>query len=252
MNDDVRSLIPAWALDAVTDDERVAVEALLAADPEARAEADAMREAAAYLALADDQASEPVNSDVWNRIMEATGGEAGTSPQALAARLSVVPEAPVVLEPRRARRRPPRWTMALGAVAAAAAVFVVGVSLGRTQQPSVSQSAARWANAQAKGRTVVLSSNSSDLARIAVLPDGTAVVHNDALPVLPANKTYQLWAVLGDASSPTVISAGVLGPRIEDAPISFVGDPNAFVLTVEDAPGVAVSSQVATAAGKLA
>ena len=248
MNDDTRDLIAAWALDAVSDDERRDVEALLERDAEARSEADELRETAAYLALAEERVAEPVDGMVWDRIVAATGAEPGATAAEMARELPV-PTPVVALRPRRSVHR---LLWASGAVAAAALVLVLGVAIGRDQQPNISQQAALWADAQRNGRTVTLANETTDLARIAVLPDGTGVVHNDALPTLPEGKTYQLWAVVGDTTSPTVISAGVLGRSINNEPVTFVGEPSKFVLTIEDAPGVAVSQQVATAAGSLA
>ncbi|MGO1583241.1 MAG: hypothetical protein ACTHXO_08475, partial [Actinomycetaceae bacterium] len=48
--DEVRDLLPAWALDAVDDVERARVERALREDPELAAEAQALRETAARLA----------------------------------------------------------------------------------------------------------------------------------------------------------------------------------------------------------
>jgi hypothetical protein len=246
MNDDTRDLLAAWALDAVDDDERAHVEGLLDRDPVARADADDLREIVAHLALADHATYEPIGGEVWDRIVAATGATPGETAVQMATALDVSSATSVL--PLRARRTRSRWLFTGGAVAAAALLFAIGVAVGSDKTPT-SQTA--WSYAERNGRTVVLTNNAVQLARIAVLPDGTGVVHNDALPALPQGKTYQLWAVVGDATKPTVISAGVLGPAIDDAPISFVGAPSQFVLTVEDVPGVAVSQQVATAAGTL-
>jgi hypothetical protein len=249
MNDETRDLLAVWALDAVELDERDQLEARTAEDTELRAAADEFRATAAYLALADDRVSEPVAGELWDRIVAATGAEPGATADEMASALVLAP-APAVVTPL--RRRPHRVVWASAGVAAAALMLVIGVAIGRDQQPNISQEAALWANAQRNGQTVTLSNDSAPLARVAILPNGTGVLRNDALPELPEGKTYQLWAVVGDDADPTVISAGVLGRTITDEPVTFVGDPSKFVLTIEDAPGVAVSQQVATAAGSLA
>ncbi|MFZ4515623.1 MAG: anti-sigma factor domain-containing protein [Acidimicrobiia bacterium] len=239
----MRDLIAAWALDAVDDADRARVEALLAQDPHARAEADHWKETAAYLALADNDAREPVNTVVWDRIVAATGATPGVSAGEMADTLTT--RAPAIVH------QPRRWVWVGAAVAAAVLTLVMGIAIGNAQQ-NPTQKAAQWSYAERNGQTVTLRDNETPLARIAVLPDGTGVVHNDALPTLPEGKTYQLWAVVEEPATSVVISAGVLGREIADAPISFAGKPSRFVLTVEDAPGVAVSQQRATAAGTVA
>ena len=76
-------------------------------------------------------------------------------------------------------------------------------------------------------------------AEVALTPDGTGFLVADKLPVLPNDRTYQLWALANGQK----ISAGVLGaqPRVvafRYAPSGLSG----FAVTNEEAGGV-VSTQ---------
>ncbi len=73
---------------------------------------------------------------------------------------------------------------------------------------------------------------------IVVLPDGTGYVYESTLQDLPADLTYQLWAVVDGK----VISAGVLGSQFDVVPFHL--DPHGLqglVITQEVAGGVAQS-----------
>jgi hypothetical protein len=101
-------------------------------------------------------------------------------------------------------------------------------------------------------REAALSANGTTLARVVVLPDGNGYLMNDDLTPLDAQRTYQLWALVGDAEKPTAISAGVLGadPRVAAFKVSsqpLVG----FALTEERGPGVITSEHDPVAAGTL-
>ena len=90
------------------------------------------------------------------------------------------------------------------------------------------------------------------LARVVLLPDGAGYLRGDHLGTLPANKTYQLWAVTGSAARPTVVSAGVLGPDPQALAFHASGPVRSFAVTVEKAGGVVVSHNQPVAAGAVA
>jgi hypothetical protein len=97
--------------------------------------------------------------------------------------------------------------------------------------------------------TVPLRSDAGDLSIDAVvLPDGSGFLLAGALPPLPEDRTYQLWAVLDDR----VVSAGVLGsdPRV----VAFSAPPEtaAFAVTDERAGGVVSSSRPPVVVGEIA
>jgi len=104
--------------------------------------------------------------------------------------------------------------------------------------------AARFDHAldQAGAREITLKGNGNDVARVVVLPDGTGYLRNDHLAPLDQRRTYQLWALMGDPTHPTAISAGVLGNDPKVAAFNVKAPVVAFALTDEQAGGV-VSSQ---------
>jgi hypothetical protein len=85
-------------------------------------------------------------------------------------------------------------------------------------------------------QVVVLAEASHELAHIALLPDGTGYLVNDDLAPLGADRTYQLWAVVG--ADERVVSVGVLGADPRGAAFRVAGPVRAFVLTEEVAGGV--------------
>jgi anti-sigma-K factor RskA len=218
------SLLGAYALDALEPPERDRVERYVERTPAARAEVDELRETAAALALApvDDTTAPP---ELWRRIADELRDELGDE-----------------LAPRRARRRG-----VVAAVAAAAAVAVavaVGVTLADGSEPGPDGLVAAFDEAVDEGASVVaLRRDGAAVARVALLDDGTGYLRDDGLPRLADDETYQLWAVVGGAAEPRVISAGVLGPDPDAAAFTVAGDVAAFVLTVEEAPGVARSDR---------
>ena len=91
-------------------------------------------------------------------------------------------------------------------------------------------------------REVGLRSDSgATLARVVLLPDGAGYLRGDKLERLPADQTYQLWAVTGSETKPTVVSAGVLGPDPSALGFHASGPVRAFAVTVEKAGGVVAS-----------
>ena len=76
-----------------------------------------------------------------------------------------------------------------------------------------------------------------------LLPDGTGYLRGDHLDPLPADQTYQLWAVTGSADKPASVSAGVLGSDPRAVAFRASGPVRAFAVTVEPAGGVVKSAQ---------
>jgi anti-sigma-K factor RskA len=199
-HDQVQELLGAYALDAVSPEEREAIEAHLPDCPRCRAEVTEHLETAAMLA----GAGAPAPEGVWDRIAAAIG------------------DGPGVLDLERPRRGRQAWrwiTPAVAAVAIAAAVSL-GVAVNETQQrleevaASVQEAGlVRAANAallDPGARRVTLSSpDGALLVEAVVLPDGKGYLIEDNLRGLPSGQTYQLWALGGEAP----ISAGVLGPN---------------------------------------
>lgn len=249
MNDikhtDIAELLGAYALDAVDDRERALVEAHLDECDECRWEVDEHLGVAAM--LGDTGSAPPIA--LWNRIeagiatAESEGGR-------------VVP-----LAPRRSRMVP-----LAAAAAAAVLVGLVGVqtarlgstqaelaaSEGRVQQlelalASGSLDAIAEQLAGDPGVTTVAlgADDGSASGTVLLLPDGTGLLADHDLAPLPADRTYQLWAI----QDGRVISAGLLGS--DPGVVAFHIDPallEGLVITEEVAGGVAVSEQPPLAA----
>ncbi len=250
MNDpELDALLGAYALDALDGEERALVEAYMEQNPRARAEVDELRESAGALALAPvDDLRAP--EGLWDRIAASIAEEEDE------------PVAPVSLDEQRARRR--KLTTRAGALLAVAASIVVvvlavqvvslGSRLDEERDPGASGLAAAFTQAQsvAGARELALVPESGpEVARVVLLPDGTGYLKNDGMQALADDKTYQLWALAGDADDPIVISAGVLGADPEAAAFKIAGDVHGFALTVEDAPGVVSSQQPAYASATI-
>lgn len=233
-------LLGAYALDAVDDDERDQVEAYLDRTPAARSLVADYRETAALLAHSGTEAP----PGLWERIARALEEEPP--------RLATPDRADVVrLESRRAR-----LVRRVGVAAAVAAVVVaVGVLTVKVVQQgdridelerqsdtgavlAAAETASRDPNAV---RTAMSSPDGSVEARVVYLPDGDGFLVEDELRALPADRTYQLWALMGDTQPARAISAGVLGPDPGVTAFRVQGPVVGFAITDERAPGVASS-----------
>jgi anti-sigma-K factor RskA len=236
--EELDSLLGAYALDALDPADRARIDAYLERDAAARAEVDELRETAASLALLP-ASSLDAPPDLWERISGAIAAEHDREVDELAA--------------RRDRRPRPSW---IAPTAAAAAIIVVVVlaaqvaslngRLDRARQFGTSAMAAAFDRATKVdgAREVDLNAKSgATLARVVLLPDGTGYLRGDHLDALPADQTYQLWAVTGSATKPVTVSAGVLGSDPQAVAFRASGPVQAFAVTVERAGGVVQSAQ---------
>jgi hypothetical protein len=246
MNDgtppEINDLLGAYALDAVDPDERDLVERHLVDDPAARAEVDEMRETAAVLAsLPVDDEGAPAG--LWNRIAGAIGVGDEDAPS------TVVPLA----RPKRTASIPARFAAPIAAVAALV-IAILAVQVATRDPNRAGDLAAAYKNALANGATVVQlarSGTSPVAAEIALKNDGSGYLRNNDLAPLPEGSTYQLWALVGSGAEQRAISAGVLGADPSAAAFHVAGRPDAFAITIEDAPGVVQSAHQPTAVGKV-
>ena len=219
---EIRELLGAYALDAVSPEEAEAVDDHLRECPRCRAEAHMHRDTAALLV---DGHLEPPPA-LWDRVASALDD---TAP-------------PIDLTqytPRRARagwRAAPRW---IAAAAAVAAVLALGVTtlqqhreVDRVQAALEDQNLALEALAafsDPSARAATLRSGDGALPlRAAVFPDGTGYLLADRLPALPDDRTYQLWAMVDG----TPVSAGVLGS--DPAVARFQAAPTTSALAISE------------------
>lgn len=187
----IQNLLGAYAVDAVDPDEAAEIEAHLEECARCAAEVSEHRETLALLA--------PTGSSLRPRPFQELGVD-----------LSV----PSITQLPQARRSVPAWTLAVAAVlifmmAAVATVQTRRVDdvSGQLAQASI-QSAAEQALADPAARRVTLrTENGVAYADAAILDDGRGYLVPRALPELPADQTYQLWALKG-AEKTSLIVAG--------------------------------------------
>lgn len=230
-HEEIEGLLGAYALDAVDDPDRHEIERHLESCPVCRTEVSRHREVAALVSGPE----QPPPDHVWERIR---------------ARLEdsreVLASAPVVRRPRPGSQR-------LAAALAAAALVAVGflgwrvVELeGRIERGGSVLAAAEAALADPDGRRLVLRSDDAALAAdVVLLPDGTGYLFQNNLEPLSADRTYQLWAMVGERP----ISAAVLGSDPEVTAFRVGEGTGALAITEERAGGVQAptSDPIATA-----
>ena len=222
------ALLGAYALDALDPNERARVEEYIANNSGARDEVDELRESAASLALAPAR-NMTAPPELWERISRQIGDE------------------PRVFTPLSTRRAGPRATVVLAAAAAIALVFLAASVLvvrDRDSRPTdLAKAFDNAANASNAHEAALTSAQGATVARIVVLPDGTGYLRNDSMRPLPEGRTYQLWALTGDTTKPTAISAGVLGASPGTVAFHTTGTVHGFGITIEQSPGVVSSTQ---------
>jgi anti-sigma-K factor RskA len=235
-SNEMDELLGAYALDAVSDDERRAVEEYLLANPRARAEVQSHREVATMLAWSGMDAPD----GLWDRIASRLEG----SEIEPAARLDNV-------LPMRSRRR--SWVRTAGAwaiaTAAAAAIAVIAVRV--SDDPPSPQSADPVAEVFKNPGSVLANLTSTTdptlTVHAAIDPDGHGWLQAGSLPALPASRTYQLWGQVEGRDA--LISLGVLGAAPGDAAFTVEGRVTLLAITEEVTGGVVSSSNPAVVAG---
>lgn len=227
--DDMLDLVAAYAVDAVSAEERMRVEAALRNDAAMRAELDEHHAVLATLAQAVDPRPSTPSPLVWEGISSAIEGADEVSPK-----LASVHDI-------QTQKRFTKWT-AMMSFAALALATLLGISVLQLQQqrstPAVEAAIQDLLDDPAAiVATLTAVDDSSADARIVHGTDGVGYVFADTLPALDASRTYQLWAIVDDR----VISAGVLGADPENSPFQVVGNVTGFAITEEVAGGVPVS-----------
>ncbi|WP_423463101.1 anti-sigma factor domain-containing protein [Promicromonospora sp. MS192] len=259
---DVWDLLPGYALDALDDAERRAVDRLLASDADARRALDEYRDVVASFAV-EAEPPAALRASVLDRVRSTpqvpgpdvadvtetgTAVPAATPPAATPPAVTPPATASPVAEPPSEgagavvdladRRRRRRWGTVVAAVAAAAAIAVP-----TTIAVQVSAERDRLRE-QAQAVSEMLADPDSSILRGAVEGGGEATVlvadddmffQAEGLPEPGQGRAYQLWVVAGDGS---VSSAGVLALR----------DGTASSL-VQDSDGVGMAVSVEPAAG---
>jgi anti-sigma factor RsiW len=244
--DDITELLPAYALDAVDDDERAAIDAYLGAHPDERAAVDDLRMAASMLA----HAGGPPPEGVWERLESIISSDSSSGPPPL--RL-VTP--PTVLDPHspqaRTTRDERRWRW-LAAAAAVVALVFGGLWLaergdGGGAAADTAALARTAATAPGARHATLTDTEGTTLATAVVTRDGTGYLTSE-LPAAPAGKTYQLWGI----SRTGTISLGVLGRDPGTIAFTTAAPTTTLAITTEVAGGVPVSRNAPDAVGDIA
>lgn len=246
-------LLGAYALDALEGDERDAVERHAAQCSACRAEIADHREVAGL--LTPGWAKPPLG--LWEKI--AVSLEEVPPPLNLAPVIAMKPGAGRTTQAAAPRRR--NVVTGIAAMVAVAAMTAVGFlgfrvaddnrrisQLAVGQQSQELQRTVNAALAEPRARKVAL--RSDDGARTAdavVLPDGTGYLARSNLPALTADKTYQLWALVGTSR----ISVGVLGTEATIASFKMDGDVWGLAITQEAAGGVESTKKAPVVVGRI-
>jgi len=252
---ELRELLPAYALDAVDAEERAQVDAYLGRAPDARHEVAALQEVAALLAYTGPDAAP---DDLWGRIEGALGAE----PPRL-----VFPLAPLNGSGRARRSRGLAAKVAIGvaaasAVAAGVTAVVVSDEMSRQEErldqvaASVTRDgmrrAAEVAAADPRARSVRLEGSDRASATVIAMPNGRAFLMGHGIRRLGPGRTYQLWAMTGDLTDPTMVPAGILGRSVDVAAFHVPEGSRGFMVTEEAAPGTSRSDAAPVVEGHFA
>jgi anti-sigma factor RsiW len=235
---DMNELLGAYALDAVDEDERRAVEEYLAANPRARAEVQEHREVATMLAWSGMDAPD----GLWDRISASLDERDA-------------PELGQTLPMRRRSRR--AWMRSAGAwvaaTAAAALIAFVAVRLAdRDNSASTAQGmeaavAAALSNPDSVQAQLTSADDPNVKVRAVVDPSGHGYLLADSLPDLDPSRTYQLWGQIEGA--PDLVSLGLLGADPHTTAFTVDGELTMLAITNEVAGGVVSSSNPVVVAG---
>ncbi len=253
-----------YALDAVGDDDRQAIEDHLAECTVCQAELAAHRAALAHLVV--DEAPPPT---VWDAVVAqigapGTAGDAAPPESATELDRPAVPsvgEAPVEvtllrahtesrpaqLDRSLARRRAQRRRLVGMLAAAAVALAVVGI--GSRLWDGDGSGDSQIADEVPAGRTVgvLAGGDGADLARVVADDKGEFVVL-DGLPPLESDRAYQLWAVDG----PDPVSVGLLGDGTAEAvPVDLPESVSRLAITDELAGGAPAPTGPILASGSV-
>jgi len=241
---EVVDLLGAYALDALEGDERAAVEHHARHCRPCMDEIVDHREVAGL--LTPGWAKPPAG--LWEKIAAAL--EEVPPPLDLAPAIAMKPGPAAAPMTTSSGPPPRRRSVATGiaAMIAIAAVTVVGFlgfrvaddnrllgKLAIGQHGEELQRSVNAALAEPQARKVALrSEDGASTAEAVVLTDGTGYLVRSNLPALTADRTYQLWALVGTSR----ISVGVLGPEPRISSFKMDGDVWALAITDEAAGGV--------------
>lgn len=212
----------AYALGALTEDERREFENLLAAHPELQAEIDDLESTANLLALAP-QEQEP-SPELRRNLLSSIGAEDA-------------PEAPLEATPRRAGLfGPGPLGYGTGALAAVAALAVVGLLVWNVSLRGENEDLR--GEAQSRQIYELQGSGTAQNVRgeVVVLGDGRAVLMAEDMPSASEDEVYEAWLLRDGVPEP----AGLFEPHDGAAAMPIEGSvegADAVAVTLEPAGG---------------
>jgi anti-sigma-K factor RskA len=255
-------LAELYALDAVTDEERRAIEEYISAAPEAERVSffERVRQSREALTLTFKAEEEPP-ADLFDRIVAQLPAQPapqlespGLAPEGPARNAAGDPppgdELAKARQRREERRRPAGTRRWLAGIAAAAAIALGGVGVGSyiaDQNDPLNQVVRAGdlreasVNVAGGGTATLLISSSED----------AAVVRMNGVPAPPEGKVYQMWLIPKDGSAP--VSQGLMDAEALSKPAVVEGIRSAAALgiTVEPVGGSASPTLPTVAAAPL-
>ncbi|GAB15474.1 anti-sigma K factor RskA [Arthrobacter globiformis NBRC 12137] len=260
-------LAEIYALDAISDAEREAIDTYVGGAPEAERASfnERVRQARETLAMSFTAEEEPP-ADLFARIVaqlpeqparaQAPRREAAAEGPAAPAAVPTAEPAPAgdelsaARQRRDVRRRPAGLRNWLIGVAAAAVIALGGVGIGAyvaNQNDPFNQ----VIEAQ-DARQATVDVNGGGTATVSISPSHDAlVVRMKDVPPPPAGKVYQMWLIPKDGSTP--VSQGLMDAEALSKPalVKGIGSAAALGITVEPAGGSATPTLPTVAAAPL-
>ncbi|MEN8581845.1 anti-sigma factor [Burkholderia sp. RS01] len=247
-------LAEVYALDAVSDAERGAIEAYVSTAPEAERQSfyERVRQARETLATSFTDEEEPP-ADLFDRIvaqLPAPFANIGNAPAVAAAVPPVPDQLAAARERREVRRRSPGVRNWLVGVAAAAVIALGGVGVGAyvaNQNDPLRQVLEAQDVRQA---TVDVSGGGTATVSISSSRDALVVRMKD-VPAPPPGKVYQMWLIPKDGSAP--VSEGLMDAEALSKPavVKGIGSAASLGITVEPEGGSASPTLPTVAAAAL-
>lgn len=209
---DVWDLLPGYALDALDDPDRRAVERLLESDADARRALDEYREVVASFAVEAAPPAE-LRANVMERVLGTPQVPGRADPDVRGVGTGSTTEHVAGVVELDGRRRLRRWGMSVAAVAAAAAIAVpttIAVQV-TAERDRLREQGEIVSEMLLDPDASILRADVAGGGQASVLvADGDMLFRAEGLPDPGQGRAYQLWVVAQDGS---VSSAGVLGLR---------------------------------------
>lgn len=248
----VVELAEIYALDAVTDDERDAIDAYVSAAPQAERDAfnERVRQAREALALTFAVEEEPPAGLFERTLAQLPESRPESAAQAAAGFPASGDQLAAARERREERRRPSAARKWLISAAAAAALALGGIGIGSyvaTQNDPVNQ----VLQAQdVREATVDVTGGGTATVTVSASKDAMVVRMKD-VPPPPAGKVYQMWLIPQDGSAP--VSQGLMDAEALSKPavVSGISTASALGITVEPTGGSKAPTMPTVAAAPL-